>query len=293
MHKILFLVFLSAVTYHTAAQGYEDLDSLTGFGMSVYYSPGNQQRAEEIASLCKNAYDYTSKLLESSPQVYLFVIDSAVWKKYGKHPLFGMPHSFDAENGGTNLVVASRDNTFWKSFIPPLDNLPSSLADKVKSAYTDSSGQLSMKAFFDLLAVHELGHSFHVQEKVDMQRLWIQELFVNMILHTYIAENEPGKLPPLVVFPEMVISSGTEGFKYTSLADFEERYDNMSGRNYGWYQSKLHSAAKDIHDEGGTGALIKLWNGLKKHDMKLSDEELLNFLKKEVHPEVANVITEW
>jgi len=41
-----------------------------------------------------------------------------------------------------------------------------------------------------------------------MQRLWMQELFCNIMLHTYIAENEPQNLPALELFPEMVVSGG-------------------------------------------------------------------------------------
>ena len=45
------------------------------------------------------------------------------------------------------------------------------------------------------------------------------ELFCNILLHTYIAENEPEQLSALTVFPQMVIAGGTDGFVYTSLSD--------------------------------------------------------------------------
>jgi hypothetical protein len=287
-----FCISIILFTAQIQAQRFEDLDSLSGYRMNVYFSPGYEERTRDIASRVERASDYFSTILDLSPRLYLFVLDQDVWKKYGVHPLFGMPHSFDSEDKGTNLVVASRDNDFWKSFIPAQE-LSSELEENIKKAYSDSAGNLSMRPFFDLLAIHELGHGFHIQGGLKMQRLWMQELFVNIMLHTYVAENEPENLPALTVFPEMVIASGTEGFEYTTLDDFELRYDNMSGQNYGWFQSRLHSAAKDIYNAGGKEVLIKLWNALKTNERRLSDSELLKLLDEKVHREVGNVLREW
>jgi len=67
----------------------------------------------------------------------------------------------------------------------------------------------------------------------------------------------------------------------------------MGHQNYGWYQCKLHSAAKDIYNTGGKEVLKKLWNALKKHQEPMSDEAFVNMLKLEVHPVVANVFLQW
>ncbi len=93
----------------------------------------------------------------------------------------------------------------------------------------------------------------------------------------------------------MVVEAGTSEYKFTSLEDFEKLYATlgMGPKNYGWYQSKLHSAAKDIYNAGGKNVLKTLWEALKKHQEKMTDEELANMLKKEVHPAVANVYLEW
>lgn len=103
-----------------------------------------------------------------------------------------------------------------------------------------------------------------------MQRKWMQELFVNIILHTYVAEKEPQLLPALETFPNMVVGAGTAEYKFTSLADFERLYESMGmgAKNYGWYQSKLHVAAKNIYNAGGPRVMKKLWVALKKHQEK-------------------------
>jgi len=257
--------------------------------MKAYYSPGNAERAKIIVARCDRAIKYVNGLVGFTPNVSLFILNSEHWKKYATFPLYGMPHYTDDKR----LVIASEDNDFWKSFIPPLDQLPPDLATKIKNAYTTADGSMSMMAFFDLLALHELGHGFHQQGGLTMQRLWMQELFPNIMLHTYIAENESANLPALEAFPEMVVAAGTTGYEYTTLADFEKRYDNMDPKNYGWYQCRLHVAGKNIYDAGGEKNLVKLWKGLKENKEKMSDEEFATFLNKKVNPEVAKVQTGW
>ena len=93
----------------------------------------------------------------------------------------------------------------------------------------------------------------------------------------------------------MVVGSGSQEYKYTSLKDIEDRYDEIGKqhpKNYGWYQCKLHSAAKDIYNAGGKKVLKKLWKALKKHQEKMTDEEFVRMLKK-VHPSVADVCLKW
>jgi len=271
------------------SQSYTDLSELTGFSIKAYYSPGNEERARVIVGRCERTIEYLKGLVGFKPKVNLFILNPEHWKKYATFPVYGMPHYPDSER----LIIASEDNDFWKSFVPPLDQLPMDLANQIKKAYTTSDGTLSMMAFFDLLALHELGHAFHEQGGLTMQRLWMQELFCNIMLHTYIAEKEPMNLPALEAFPEMVVAGGSTGYEFTTLADFEKRYDNMDPRNYGWYQCRLHVAGKQIYSAGGQGAFIKLWKGLRENKEKMTDEQFASFLNTKVSREVAKVQTDW
>jgi hypothetical protein len=204
-----------------------------------------------------------------------------------------MPHYDDKRS---LLIIASENNEFWKSFIPPIEQLPKELADKISSTYVDENGGLSMQAFFDLLAIHEIGHAFHFQAGVNVQRMWMGELFCNILLHTYIAENEPEQLSALTIFPQMVIAGGKEEYKYTSLTDIEERYEEIGQKypkNYGWYQCRWHSAAGNIYDAGGADTFVKLWNAFSEQREKLNDVELAAFLAENVHQIVADVMLKW
>lgn len=67
----------------------------------------------------------------------------------------------------------------------------------------------------------------------------------------------------------------------------------MGPKNYGWYQCRFHSAAKDIYDAGGKMVMKKLWHTLKKDQETMTSEEFAAMLKNEVHPSVADVYLKW
>jgi hypothetical protein len=111
-----------------------------------------------------------------------------------------------------------------------------------------------MSQFADLLVVHELGHLFHEQVPFAFSRLWLRELFVNLCLHAYVAEVEPERLPVLTILPQRMSVLPVERVRHRSLEDFERLHASVGPENYGWYQCRLHAAARNIYDDAGIGA---------------------------------------
>ncbi|RYG29186.1 MAG: hypothetical protein EOO01_38600 [Chitinophagaceae bacterium] len=270
------------------------LNELKGFTQKIYYSTGQETRAESIAIFIESAGRYFQTELQFTPLTKLYVLAPEHWKSFAAKPLhevYGFPHNVDHER----LVIAGEDNDFWRSYLPPVSELPPPIAVQITKAYSRPDGSLSMMPFFDLLALHEMGHSYTAQAGLKMHRYWMGELFVNIMLHTYVAEEQPELLPALEAFPNMVVGAGTANYKYTSLRDFEQLYTTMGmgPQNYGWYQCKLHTAAKDIYNAGGKDVLNKLWRALKEHQDTMSDEEFVIMLQNKVHPSVAAVYLDW
>lgn len=288
------IIFIIAAQFVMAQnKNYAELLQLPRYTSEFYYSPGKEKIAKDIAISIESATKYFKEELEFIPKTKIFVLGPEHWKKYAAFPVYGMPHNIDM----VRLAVASDENDFWQSFLPPLDKLPAVLVERIKTAYRNADKSYSMRPFFNLLAIHELGHSYHGQKKINMQRKWMQELFVNIMLHTYVAEKRQDLLPALTTFPEMVVSAGSAEFRYTSLSDFEEKYDDagagMTAKNYGWYQCNFHHAAKNIYDAGGKKVLNKLWTALQEHPEKLNDIALVQMLNDKVHPSVADVYRKW
>ncbi|HQW92376.1 MAG TPA: hypothetical protein PKY28_04715 [Ferruginibacter sp.] len=294
MKKVIFLSMAAILFLVNTGntQPFDKLNQLKDHAVQVYYSSGFESRASSITKRVDKAMAYYRQLLDFKPAVTLLVLSQADWSTYTNFPVYGMPHY----NNDKTLIVAAEDNAFWKSFLPPLNQLTPEIRKQVETVYRRPDGSLSMEAFFDLLALHELGHAFHFQGKLNMQRKWMGELFVNILLHTYIAENEPASLPALTLFPQMVISNGTKEFTYTSLEDVEERYDEIGkqhAKNYGWYQSRWHAAARTIYDAAGKSVCRNLWNAFNEKKERMTDEQLVIFLEKSADKSVADLVKNW
>lgn len=290
---LLFDVCIAQVTAKPEIK-HPALEELKGFSQTYYYSSGYLERANKIAVFMENAGNYFQKEIGFTPKIKLYILGPQHWKDVAAkqfHDVYGFPHNIDH----FRLAIAAEDNDFWRSFLPSVDQLSPPLAAQITKAYRQPDGSYSMMQFFDLLALHEMGHSYTAQAGLKMQRNWMGELFVNIMLHTYIAENEPDLLPALEAFSNMVLAGGTAEYKFTSLEDFEKLYTTMGmgPKNYGWYQSKLHSAAKDIYNAGGKKVFKELWMALKKHQKNMSDDEFINMLRMETHTSVANVYLKW
>lgn len=294
MQRNLFLSFITlAFLVQTNAQPGNGLYELKDVPVKTFCSNGgHEQRARDVANRIGKAINYNQQLTGFKPEVTLLVLNPADWKLFARNAVYGMPHY----RGADSLVVAAEDNPFWKSFLPSLNQLPEQLSKKIQEVYRLEDGTISMRPFFDLLAIHELGHAFQAQAKLRSQRFWLGELFCNIFLHTYIAENEPSQLPALTLFPQMVVGSGAKEYAYTHLNDVEEHYDEIAmnhPKNYGWFQCRWHSAAATIYDAGGKELFKRLWTALKEEKEKIPDEKLAEFLETKVDPSVADMMRNW
>lgn len=283
--------FFSCNTVH--AQAYEGLKPLEGYQTTTYFSTGKEAKAKRMAQQLDNVMAFYTKHLQFTPTVTLLILSPDDWNKFTKFPFYGMPHY----TSNKTLIVASDDNAYWKSMIPAQDKIPPAYAALVKATYAAKSGGLTMEPFFDLLAIHELGHAYHNQGGLVMQRRWMGELFPNILLHTYIAEKEPKLLAALTTFPEMLVATTDRAqLKYTSLQDLEANYNEIGPKypqNYGWYQCRWHIAAGKIYEAGHIQGLKNLWLTLKNQREILNDKELAELLTEKVHKSVADVLVKW
>jgi hypothetical protein len=76
-------------------------------------------------------------------------------------------------------------------------------------------------------------------------------------------------------------------FLYRTLEAFEALYTKVGPQNYGWYQCRLHLAAKKVYDAEAIPAVQGLWK-----TFAITDPQLVGSLKK-IHPEMAKVLTGW
>jgi len=144
-----------------------------------------------------------------------------------------------------NLIVAGEESSFWGSFVDMIKDASPSLLKEAQTTY-GSDGTIDLAPFFDLLAVHELAHIFHDQVPFHFPRAWLTEFFANLCLHAYVASVEPEQLSTLETFPRLIVALGPDNFRHRTLEAFEALYTKVGPQNYGWYQCRLHLAAKKV-----------------------------------------------
>lgn len=266
------------------------LQNMEGFPFPVLFSDGDHTRARYVAERCQRAHRYLKSVLELDPTFRLWVLSPEDWAGHAVFQIYGMPH-YAAE---VEIFVGATTADFFQHIVGMLDDvLTRDQRAEMEAVYGVVSGQSDMSTFADLLVVHELAHLFHVQVPFAFPRLWLEELFCNLCLHAYVVEAEPTQLPTLITWPERMEAVPVQQVRHRSLEDFEKLYVDVGPENYGWYQLRLHAAARDIYNDAGVDALKRLYRTFEAHENDLTDRQLADLLGDRVHPTAARVLETW
>ncbi len=269
-----------------------DLRSLEGYAFDVRFSPGLEARTRVMAEQVASVLEHMGPRLGITPEVELLVLAEIHWADHTPFPVYGMPHILD----GRTLIVAGEDNPMWQGFLPDPASLAPADGDAVRRVYRDASGAPTAAPFFDLLAIHELGHAFTSQGGIQVQRLWMGEFLPNLVLHAWVEEVAPELLPALTLLPDLGVAAGPGGHPYTTLAELEEHYVRIGQEhpdNYGWYQFRWHQGARRLYEAGGSVTLDRLWKALRDTPERLDDAALVELLDQRVHPFLGSYVRSW
>src|SRR6266511_3329024 len=262
------------------------LARLEGYPFEARYSVRAEAEAVRLAELAKDAYEYFRRLFpDTEPKITARFLTPVHWPVAG----YGVP-AYDPFD--RSLRIATEDNRFFQSFgkmarlASPFGAYP-----RLKRTYADAEGRLQLRRFFDLLVVHELEHAFE------------HEVFATFL----------EALRRIKPFNLRIRLRG-----YRSLEDFERHYPigtekPMDQPNYGWYQVRFHTLAREVFEEGGEEALKRLWAFGRSADPRrtspwthylehrtLTDwteriprQELAALLGSEVSPRLGQAIAGW
>jgi hypothetical protein len=294
------------------------LARLDGYPFEARYSEGARAAAVPLAELAREAYEYFTRLFPGTePAITARFLRPADWPGGA----YGVPAY---EPFQRSLRIATEDNRFFRSFAQTARVAsPFAAYPRLKRTYSDEAGKVQLRRFFDLLVVHELEHAFEHKALATFPALWLSEVSANLALHAFVATVRPSELANLTTFPEaqrrvkpfnlMIRLRG-----YRSLEAFERHYpigteQPMSGANYGWYQIRFLTLARDIFEEGGEDALRRLWAFGQSNDPRrtspwthylehrtltgwtgqMSRRELAALLESEVSPLLGRAIGGW
>jgi hypothetical protein len=270
------------------------LESHPGWNYPVLASRGLEAgTVSRLARRTAAAARYLSALFDYRPRFALLVLGPQDWESRSPDLVYGMP---GYERG--NLLVAGTSNRFWEESLDLITAGAPGHLPGLSAVYGAAGGAIDLTPFFDLLPVHELAHAFVNDGPLRLPRRWLDEFACNLLMHGYVAAEEPGRLPVLITFPAAVAAVEPPGTGYRSLADFDTHYaGNMAPWNYGWYQCRLSVAAARVHDSAGAGAARRLSDAFLSRtahadDEELSDEELVRLLDQ-ADPALGDVARSW
>lgn len=256
-----------------------------GSALPTYVSAGLHDGVAATIQRVERAHRFFIYQLGVEPRVAVLILGPHDWAGRSNHPLYGMPNYRDG-----NLVLAGEPNPFWTGLVGLAASEIPGGGELLQRSYPGLSSGVDLSPFFDLLGVHELAHIFIAAGGRVPSRLWVLELACNVLLHAYVAFEEPQNLPTLETFPSVFAAIAASRFTQRTLDDFERSYAHgMDGANYGWFQAKLHVAAKSIFDSGGMKATARVWDLLVDEP---SSRNLTDTLEHHLGPTAVHLLQE-
>jgi hypothetical protein len=283
-----------------------ELAQLGGYPFEVRYSDGALARATATADVAAAAYAYFSRLFSAvEPDIALIVADETDWRSRQPYGLAYFNDDEDQIRPGV-VVMPAGGGEFWIAIAQDLrDASPHGYA-KLLAMYPDGAGGVDLQPFFDLTAIHELGHAFEVLGDLRLPTFWLSEIFVNFAMHAFVATQLPASLPTLETLPTVGARSRklaalmrAEG--YSTLEELQAHYtggdDPMSPLNYVWFQYRWQRLAAKMFEIDGEDGLVRFWDCFHAVDRVSSGEataaSLAPLLTTEVCPTLGRAVRDW
>lgn len=275
---------------------HEGLGGLAGFPFPVLASSGTEPTARTIATRTARAYSFLGEVLSTTPEIALLVLSPADWA-----PRTTIPYGVANVSKGNLIVPGETGDAAWRELADLLLGARADVIAAARRVYgtpVGTGGALDLGSFWDLLSIHELGHAFSGQANVRFRRKWLGEFFANLCLHAYVATVEPDLLPALETLPRLVVGLGGGAYAHHSLAEFEDLYFGVGKMNYFWYQFHLQVEVKHVFDAMGLQGMQRLFAAFRlprgsAPEGTVSRDQLVDQLHQQVHPRMAQVLTDW
>jgi len=248
-------------------------------GISVYYSPGYKERAQQIQSYMEDAMNFYQKKLNVTVDLNIAVLNKEHWTKVTKVPfdvpnVSGVPHVvFLPANFGEGVVTAD-----WSK---GMQQLKPEIIQKIKlTGY--SYEQIGVKQV-DNIGLHELGHviayKLGIASPDGIPNKWYSEFLATYLANSFLQERDPEymKIARLLTDHKLEIMPKP---KYTSLEDFERLYFGVGPQNYEWYQIKFAQLVERIYNTKGLGFIEELITSSFTRNEKIPVDVLLQHLER-------------
>ncbi len=244
--------------------------------MVTHYTPGHIERARRLQSLLDGELNfYETQFNTRLEPVTLAVLDAGQWPKVAGSLPYGMP-SMSYGKHGVFVMPARWEEVTWMPFPRQGDTDPTLLK---KALGTGKSWRTLLNEGADGIGTHEIGHQIVFGLKITPMTHWQNELLASYIGYAYLQAKHPDE----VQANELFWRAGLTGsHPYTSLADFEGKYQELSEKypaNYGWYQCALDQRVIEVYRQSGLDFVKQMQQAFPPNGPELDTNSVLDKLE--------------
>lgn len=235
--------------------------------ITSYFVGDSREHARKLASMLQESRDFYRDSLHVDVALNLAVLDSARWVQVSPQP-YGLLNVYAA----MVFMPATPHGVVAEAYRRLEPRLPRAVLDSLARLHL--SWENAINEMVDLVAYHEIGHSFIAQFGIRAPNLWLNEMLATYLAYTFMRARHP-ELARL--------------WDVMCDADLAETlYSRVGADNYVWYQSQLQPRIRAIYSAQGFDFLRRVKEVFPIGTATLPPSEVLHRLER-----VAPEFTEW
>jgi hypothetical protein len=298
-HLVINLLLIFIVTVSIQAQAKYCLDEIKELKVKsiagqipTYYSEGTEKRASELRTLLDRASKTLGDSLNMEIALNLAVLGSKEWAQILDKP-YGLPtlRAGACKRGGGTfpepryvaILPAGIDGQLYNDWITLKDSISPKTLQKLKDAGVGF--QQGGKIMIDFVALHELGHAYHLKFGIKNYVNFFAEFMANYVAYAFLRSTEE-RLDKKVL---AVLSANIETITplHSSFIKWEKFRSSDHPPTEAWYNSLTTLKAAEIYEQRGFEFLFTIRKAFPEEEGQLNTETILSRLDS-IHPGILN-----
>ena len=286
-HRVInFLVFFS-VCFSVQAQSKYCVDEIKDLKLQsisgriqTYYSEGMEKRASELKTLLERASVPLGDSLNLEINLILAALGPKEWAQV-LDKTYGLPtlRTGACKRGGSNfpepkyvaIVPGGIDGPLYNDWIALKDSLSPKTLQKLKEAGVgfEQGGKLMI----DFVALHELGHAYHLKFGIKNYVNFFSEFMANYVAYAFLRSTEE-RLDKKVL---AVLSANIETITpvHSSFVKWENFRSSEHPPTEAWYNSVITLKAAEIYEQRGFEFLNTIQKAFPEAEGQLNTENII------------------
>lgn len=211
--------------------------------VTLHFSPGYGVRAQQLGTLVTEAHRFLADWLGVEARTTLSILRQESWRHLRRAP-YGYPHS--SPERATIFAPAHYPPRLVSRLRALYEAAPPALQQRLCAEGKALEAQI--RTFYDLVAIHELGHLFIHHLQLALGTRWLTELIANLFATAFFVEARPDLAPCWLVWAAI---QAEQAVPHRTLAAYEAHYAVLDFANANFYQGRLNLAAHTLWQRQG------------------------------------------